>query len=78
MVCQSREDSLLGGAWGWLDGRHTDSLPRSFWNHLLDWKPLEKKQWGGKGTEFHVAVVSSKCLGDIPEELLSGHLDGHV
>lgn len=69
------EQAGLAAGWGGGVGRrrHAGRLPRSFWNPLLDWEPLEEEQWGGKGTEFHVAVLSSKCLGDIPEELLSRH-----
>lgn len=47
-----------GQAVGLAGGMHAGRLMSSIWNHLLDWEPLEEK--------FHVAVLNSKCLRDIP------------
>lgn len=63
-------------AWGWVEGGMLADGHVSFWNHVLCWEPLREgaqDYWGRKNTKFPTAVQSSRPLGDILEEVLSGH-----
>lgn len=75
-ACWSRQDSLPRGAWEWLEGGSTeaqaDGQTAAFFLEPSVALGAPGRAAGLKGTEFHVAVLNLKCLGDIPEELLSG------